>query len=510
MLADFNQWSTAKPLLSAGASWIADETEALRIGSYQLYEQIYWNVPETFKLVSRGQDSLPIYIPAAKTIVEALHRHLAKDFLVSPNPAYGTPNAIALGTQVVDDLFARERFYSRFSTNKRYGIIRGDWLWHLRADPEREPGSKISIEVVDPASWFPIYNDENVDEMIGVHIVEPYLTNDGKTLIRRQTYRKATGKGGPSPITSEEAIYKVDAWGGPGMEQDPIPEIVVQTPVTLPSPIDSLPIYGMRNFEEPGSVYGSSELRGFERILAAVNQSITDEELALAMDGLGVYATTAGAPLDEDTGQEMPWDLGPARVVEHPEGTDFKRVSGVGSVQPLQEHLKYLHDQINEATGSPTVARGVVDVSVAESGIALAIQMGPMDARVGEKNLGIRDVTRNMMFDLGKWYVAYEGTAFSPLLELRWQCGFGTTLPKNVEAEVERIVSLVQAKLISAETGRERLRELGVVIPEESVEAGRLSGEAQSEADAFGARIEGELNNVDTGDQGDGDGAVTE
>jgi len=518
-LADFNQWSTAKPLISgAGGNYIADEAEALRVASYQLYEQIYWGVDGTFKLASRGAENSPIYVPAPKTIVETLHRFLAKDVIISADPTRGDTASQTLANQVWDDLCKRERFYSKFASNKRYGIIRGDWLWHFYADPNRPAGSRLSIMPVDPASWFPIYNDENVDEVIGCHIIEPFITNEGKSRIRRLTYMKVTGTGGPSPITREEGIYEVDKWGGPGMDQEPIPEEITMPLMTLPSPIDSLPIYQMPNFEEPGSVYGSSELRGYERIIAGVDQSISDEELALAMDGLGVYATDAGAPIDPDSGQELPWDLGPARVVEVPTGSRFDRVSGVSSVTPYLEHVGYLHDQINESSGSPQVARGVVDVSVAESGIALEIQFVPLTARVNERLLTVDAKLGNMLYDLPKWLVAYEGSIMSPLLAdptdptkgPRLKPVYAPVIPVNKAKEIQDTIALAGAGLISGETARERLRELGVKIPDETEEQTRILGEterkAKVEADAFGSRIDGELNDAGVLDDG-GDGA---
>lgn len=505
-LADFNQWSTAKPLIAgAGGNYIADEAEALRVASYQLYEQMYWGVEGTFKLASRGAENKPIYVPNPKTIVETLHRYLARDMIVAPDPQRGDNASNALAAQVWDDLCARERFYSRFNTNKRYGIIRGEALWHFYADPLKPAGSRISIMPIDPASWFPIYNDDNVDEIIGCHIIEPFVTNDGKARIKRLTYMKETGTGGPSPITVEEGIYKVEAWGGPGMDQEPIPEEITKPLMTLPSPIDSLPVYQMPNFEEPGSPYGSSELRGYERILAGVDQSISDEELTLAMDGLGVYSTNAGAPVDPDSGQELPWDLGPAKVVEVPSDSFFNRVSGVTSVTPYLEHVRYLEERMHESGGSPQVARGVVDVSVAESGIALEIQFDPLAARVGERLLIIQDKGRQMLYDLPKWYVAYEGSVFSPLLPdptdplkgPRLVPVFGPVVPINKAKEIQDTIALAAAGLISGETARERLRELGMKIPEETEEQTRILGEkersAKIEADAFGSRIDGEL-----------------
>lgn len=507
MPTDFDQYSTAKPLLSALPAWINSEFDQKRIAAYQLYEEIYWTAPESFKLETRGQDAFPIYVPAGRIIVETMNRYLANAMTVTVDPEFGSDTEKALANQVMTDLVRRERFYSRFAANKRYGIIRGDWLWHLYADPLRPPGARISIFPIDPASYFPILNPDNLDEIIGAHIVDQFLgegeqgLEKGKAYIRRLTYRKATEAGGPSPITAEDAIYEVDAWGGPNMDEKIVKQI--STVHQLPPPIDSLPIYHIQNFFEPGSPWGSSEMRGLERIMAAVNQTISDEDLTLAMDGLGVYATNAGQPIDPDTGEDAGWNLGPARVVEVPHESFFNRVSGTGSVTPYQDHLAYLHEQIDLATGGGQIARGrVTDVQVAESGVAMLIELAPIINLAVEKEQVVTDVMTNMLFDLAKWYVAYEGSAFNSLMEVtRWVPAYGPKIPPNDQKQFDNIMAMVVNKVIPMEVAWDMLRTLGYELPENTEMMGKLLSETQAtatvEADAMATRINGEIQQTD-------------
>lgn len=497
-MPDMDLYSTAKPLLGALPQWIADEQERRRLGTYMLYEQIYWGVPDTFKLVSRGTEDKPIYIPAGRSIVETMHRYVANAMTLAVSPELGTPNEQALAKQVMDDLAARERLYSKFSSNKRYGLIRGDWMFHLYAEPDRLPGAKISIFALDPATVFPIYNMENIDEVIGYHIAEMYRDDDGKDYIRRLTYRKNTGTGGPSPIDVTDELYELDSWGGPGMDVE-APKIVraLRPPFQLPSPIDQLPIYHIQNFTEPGTIWGSSEMRGLERILAAINQSISDEELALALEGLGMYATDAGSPVNDD-GEEVGWNLGPGRVVELPGGKKMERVTGVSSVTPYQEHLKYLHEQINEVMGMSAVAKGRVDVQVAESGIALYLELAPLLARSLEKEQIVTDVMRNMTYDLSKWYVAYEGGAFNGLLNTRWIPTYGDKVPINRKETFEELLALFKEKVVSGQYVRGRLRTMGYTdLPDDTTMVGQILEEIQMvgqiEADITGARVDAEV-----------------
>ena len=490
-----DQWSTAKPLLGTLPQWIADEQEKKRIAAYALYEAIYWCVPDTFKTMRRGSESMPIYVPSGRAIVETLHRFMAPKTTFAVDPLFGSDSEKLLATQVMTDLARRERLYSRFNSNKRYGIMRGDWMFHIYADPAKEEGSRISIMGVDPASVFPIYHPDNVDIIIGYHIAEQFLDNNGDPKIRRLTYRKTTGAGGPSPIEVTDMVFEVDDWGGPGMAPDGKPvntdQILLPTQ-TLPSPIDQLPIYHIPNFQEPGVIWGSSEMRGVERLLAAINQGISDEELSLALDGLGVWVTDSGTPVN-DEGEEIPWNLGPGRVVEIPVDRNFHRESGTSTVAPSQEHLAYLHSVLDEATGMSSIAKGRADVTVAESGIALLIELAPLLAKVEEKEQIVTDVTTNLLFDTAKWYVAYEGTVFNSLMETtRWIPVYGPKIPENRAQSFDQLITIAQAvpQIVPMSYVRDRLRKLGYDdMPTED----QIKADLQVEADATGARADAEV-----------------
>jgi len=494
-MTQVSSYSTAKPLIGSKPTWIVDAEEQLRVASYDLYDGMFWNVPQTFKLSARGQENNPIYIPAPRIIVETLHRFLAPSVQFIADPAFGTPNDQLLATQVMTDLVRRESLYSRFNSNKRFGIIRGDWMFHLYADPNLPPGSKVTVQTVDPGKVFKITKPDNVDIVIGYHIAEPMTHPDnGKQYIRRTTYMKDTLAAGPSPITVTDGWYELDEWGGPG--QDPAKAKLFQPAapdLKLPAPIDALPIYHIPNFKEPNVPWGASEFKGIERVFAAINQSISDEELALAMEGLGVYASDGGTPIDDD-GNEVPWDLGPGRVVEIPEGKKFLRVSGVSQVTPYQDHVEYLHKMINQVTGQSDFARGNVDVTVAESGIALMLELAPLLATALEKEQVVTDVTTQMLFGLAKWFVAYEGGIFNPLVDVtRWIPVYGDKVPQNRAAQVTELLTISQAtpQIVPTSYVRTRLRTLGYEdLPDEAT----IAAEMAKDADAQGARVDATIN----------------
>lgn len=482
-------YSTVAGLWGPLPTWMT-EYDAQRIMSYQVYEQIYWNVPETFKLQQRGTDTDPIYIPTGRTIVDTTNRYVGKDFGFSLDPEVGSDQDRLLLGNALLSLFRRERFWSKFASNKRFGLIRGDWCWHILANPNKPEGSRITIETLDPGAYFPQYHPEDPDRLIAVHIVEQFMDGE-KAMIKRQTYTRGAdpleNDGSDTSIWNSIALFDPKAWEDLRIN----PTTVIKEAEQLPPQITAIPVYHIKNFETPGDPFGSSELRGVERVIAAINQAISDEELALALEGIGMYATDGGPPKDEQ-GNITDWFLGPGNVVEHSQGSKFVRVNGVSSVAPILDHVNYLSSSVKEATGTPDVAIGKIDVTVAESGISLALQMGPMLSKVGEKEQIITDVHRQMYYDITTgWLPAYEGITSAA----RAEPSYGSTLPEDKAAQVKEIMELVAAGLADAEWGRTEIARIRGYDFGNGM-AARVASEMQQKAaalDPFAARFAAEV-----------------
>ncbi|MGD9729634.1 MAG: hypothetical protein AB7V39_25110, partial [Nitrospiraceae bacterium] len=257
--------------------------------------------------------------------------------------------------------------------------------------------------------------------------------------------------------------------------------------------------YHIKNFEEPANPFGSSELRGVERLLGAINQSISDEDLALALEGLGMYATTAPAPTNDD-GEPVDWILGPGRVVEHPPDSVFQRITGIGSVAPYQDHLGYLERKLFQALGVSDAAMGIVDVSVAQSGISLQLQFQPMVAKTNEKDQDILSVHAQMFHDLAtQWMPTFEGLNFDGL---KIQPRIGGKIPVDRVARLTELNEMLDRNVISASFYRLEAGKLGYTFPENIAEeiSTELAAKAAAEAaaDPLMSRMSSEL--------GDGEG----
>lgn len=485
----FSPYSNVTSQFTEGIPTWMDRYDAERIHAYQIYEQIYWNVPDTFKLVLRGEENTaPIYVPTARTIVDTTNRFLCPNpsFLIDPD--MGTPEEQEQCRRQYSALLRRERFWSKFQANKLYGVMRGDWCWHITANPAKPPGRRIKIEAIDPGSYFPVTHPNDPDQIIAVHIVEQVLDQDDNVFIRRQTYQRGAdplnNNGSDTSIWNSIGLFDVDEW----QAIDDRAIRVIKPPTKLPPQITAIPVYHIRNIESPGDPYGSSELRGFERIMAAVNQAVSDEELALALEGLGMYETDGGPPRDE-SGNITDWILGPGRVVEHPPSSKFSRVSGVGSVQPVQDHLKFLIAQLKEATAVSDATTGKVDVQVAESGIALVMQLGPMLSKVSVREESVTDVHSQMFWDLRAWLAAYEKFN-TPCIPLPL---WGSAVPDNRAVGIKEILDIFAAGLADMEWAQAQLKNYGFEF--DSGMANRILNEQAARAratDPFASRMEEE------------------
>lgn len=493
----FTPYSTASSFFGAKPTWIPDDLDVMRIQSYQTYEQMYWNAPDVFKVSLRGSNSLPLYVPAARTIIDTTNRFYGTDFqVVVSDAASGLLSVDAKAAQMaVKDFMKREKFRSKYNGYKRYGMIHGDAIWHLTGDLTKAIGARLSLTALDPGMYFPITDEEDVDKIVGVHLVEQISTEDGAR-IRRLTYRKVPRADGLNTITVEEGIFRTDAWEGP---QDR-PETVVQDVTELDPRITSIPVYHTKNTEEPGNPFGSSEVRGLERIMGAMNQAVSDESLALALMGIGMYATDASHPIDPVTKKPVAWQLGPGRVVHH-DGDKWERIQGVGNLgESYGTHYNRLWEALRQASGTPDVAIGSVDVTVAQSGVALALQLGPMLAKAGEKNDLLLDTHNQLFYDLlTMWMPVFEDTTFDGI---GIDCTVGSAVPIDREGRFAELNDMLDRGVIDTAYYRQEAKKLGYTFPDDIGTTATQEFQARNAAD-FATRLNSELDTTVDDDGGE-------
>jgi hypothetical protein len=283
-----------------------------------------------------------------------------------------------------------------------------------------------------------------------------------------------------APIAHEEIVLEAQNW------EDPAKQKVYQTvlPMELmPTEITALPVYHIKIEEQPNNPYGRSVFSGMERIFLGINQSVSDEDMALAMAGLGFYATDQQLEDDDED-----WVIGPKRVVEVSPGGMFERVKGVDSIESSQKHIEYLKSEVFQTLGINEVATGVITPGVADSGVALAIQLGPIVDESDEIDLSIKDVLNHMFYDLKGWFAAYEAIHLPD--EAVITATTGDKMPVNVKQQLQLWHQMLEDKLVSRQWVRDRMTEdLGITLPD-TIQA-QIDEELRSEAemlDPYGAR----------------------
>jgi hypothetical protein len=484
---------------SDGYSWLPKKARE-RAQAYQKYDQIYWNDITQYAIRYLVGEQ-PVFIPNARTVVDTTAHYYLKGLAVSlKEPEKYTKTAEAL-----TKFLKREMFLSRFHTAKHTGVTRGDYCFHLTADPDKPEDSRLSLNSVHPGKVILDEDPENCERIIRAHLVEriphPDPSKKGEFAIKELVYwyddgdsdaddqedlapypdqvvRDDDRSGTTRRVMRAERIWSTEK---PWYDEEERELITITLPEeALPDPIDTIPVYWFTNLGWDDGPYGYSELRGFERNFQSISQVTTDQGTSLSLEGLGVYATDGGKPVS-NTGAEEDWEIGPGKVMEVSQGAYFRRVEGVGSVKPNIDHIDYLEAKIREAGGLSDVALGRVDVQTANSGIALAIKFMPTLAKLDERDKTGVDRLTQLFYDWQKWYEAYEGTKLDGDIEVT----IGDKLPTDRTGRINELNNMLDRGVISRQYYRAEMQKLGYEFPDDIED--QIDEEKQKEAEQAAA-----------------------
>ena len=465
------QYQAALDFLKGGDDNVVAPWDKKRIMSYDLYESLFINSSFDLKLVLRGTDQTPMLMPSGRKIVEATNRFLGLnlDYMVEAQGDAGI-------AQSLDDwwgnFFKREAIRSKFASNKRWGLVRGDFMFYVYAEPDKILGERISLVEIDPRQVFYI-EDEN-GKATGVYIVDTIQDfrepdKPEKKIARRRSFKKQDN----GTILTDLTFWTLGKWDDRSVANilEKIPGGDREEPEsTLPSSITALPIYHVRFNAPQNSSWGHSQLTGLETLMYGINQSLTDEDATIVFQGLGMYVTTSAPPIDPTTGEITDWNIGPMQIIEI--GTDqrFDRVTGISDVSPYQNHMNFIDEKgLSEAAGVPATAIGRVDVNTVQSGISLKMEMMPLLAANAEKELEMIVVLDQLFHDITTmWLPAYETEAFgntAAMQEMSVVSIFDDPMPVDRDAKIQETILLQTSNLILTSMAVGKLRDLGWAFP---------------------------------------------
>jgi hypothetical protein len=480
-------------------TWVTDAEDKARVAAYDGYDNMFENNAGTFKVAMRGTDDKPVYIPSARKIVETTVRYLGKGWAftvasLAADNATATADVAGI-TIALNQLTIREEFATKLTSLKRNLLKRGDALFHISANLARPAGQRISIREIHARTFFRIANPTDEQVTDGCYIADLILADDGRTqIVRRMSYRYNEN----GTVQAQLGFFETNGWddrwvGHPAIKPVATPAAYIApafaallTGITLPASVTQIPVYHFRNRRDETEPFGTSQISGVEMLIAAVNQTASDEDVTLALQGLGCYVTDAESPIDPDTGEETDWVISPGSVLEVRAGSTFTRISGVGTVVPFQDHLGYLDTGIKEATGLSNTAIGQVDAAVVASGVALRLDMAPILAQNEETETELLGRLDQLFFDLLTMWLPLEGVSVPQGLTILNT--FNDPLPIDRPATVAEITTLVAAGLMSREFAIGYIgAKLGYQFPADMLQ------QVETEQDTVAARLYAEM-----------------
>jgi hypothetical protein len=181
--------------------------------------------------------------------------------------------------------------------------------------------------------------------------------------------------------------------------------------------------------------------------------------------------------------------------VVHFDGERFDKLPGVGNLgDSFGEHYDRLWDAMLWASSTPKIAIGNIDVQRASSGVALALELGPMLAKAGEKNQLILDTHDQMFFDLmTMWFPAYEDGDWE---NISVTCTTGDAVPVDRERRFAELNDMLDRGVIDTQYYRQEVTKLGYTFPDDIGTRADREFQARNQ-DQFGQRVTEELDNPD-------------
>lgn len=371
----------------------------------------------------------------------------------------------------------------------------GDGVYVLGWDTEtRRP----ALQVYDPRTYFPVLDDRahrrGFPSRVHLAWEEDRTRPDGgvEKWLRRITYelvqlaepRPVPWSGDPTwftcTLTDAEWLLQ-DADGGwivdalaPSRAQyrrsPPRPGEDEGTEIRdLDLQIDFIPVIHDPGVPSGREHFGRSILARVLQLLDDVQATDSDLQAAAALAGTPMVGMSGKAQLPDTLTVE------PGAVVGLGENGRMDVVDLSQSVESLRHVIADLLDRLAVNIQVPGEVVGRVDETGPESGFARLLKLGPFSALIGSLRLVRVHKYRLLLKFVQRMFQAAGEWQPGPTLDARLV--FGAFLPADQQATVDLVVALVQAKLITVETGLRMLVEVGVPIGDISEEIENLQAD---------------------------------
>lgn len=318
----------------------------------------------------------------------------------------------------------------------------------------------------------PVLDDGTLFEDGDIFRQYPWGIEDHQCYVTYKVWRLADTKG--------EAVDRLDETTGTvqfNEDGDPMDHLAL--------PWDFLPVYHVPGVSTSDAHYGRSILTRVLQLLDAIGDADTDLERAAAL-AAGPVIFVPRHSLGDNT------KFYPGTMIGKGEGAgSVDQINTAQSLNPLGKYRDDLLDRLETVTEIGKAGMGRVTGDQVPSGVALRLSFTTF-----EQLISYLRITRHMKYPLmlkGAWRIGQamgwtpEGTdGLTPTFSVV----FGNTTPTDVEATVNQLARLLEAKGVSRETAVQVLAELGFPVDDVATETERIAATDFAGAQALSSATE--------------------
>lgn len=436
-----------------------------------------------------------------------------------------------------EDAQARQEWIDEWARDERFPLLLpeceadaaglGDGVYVLGWSAEKR---RVRVDIYDPGFYFPVLGDDN-EFPNRIHLAWQYEDENDKCFVRRITYdRRRLPEGEtvsypwrePDDPASEWAVYVTDAtWPFEEIGDRKVDDFSIEKAEfaldaegneirDLRVGIDFIPVVHIPNTPSRKHHYGTSVITRVAQIFDDLANADSDLEAASGVVGAPPIAVGGHAA---GTGQVKHY--GPGTVFFTGDGS----MSMLDTSDALDALIKYVESLLKRLSVNgqvPEEIMGRVKASDVPSGITLLLSFGPFRSLIRKMRL-VRDDKYRLFFRMVQ-RLSMVGGALESGPDMEISLRFGAYLPTDLQALVDMIAKLVEAHLMSRQTGIRNLAEAGVeygddlnaeadAIQHEDFEGASAIADATADESEAGKYLGLRVEDQTEGAQGGGGGA---
>lgn len=466
------------------AHWIYHQDNVERLARYKKYEDYYqgdidFHVPPKIR-EALGSD-FRVIAGYPRTIVDKAVGYLCgKPLVIKVKPDLYEIEGIEdeeerrqRKEEILKEAKNAERFLykvyraNQFLKQNMIKLIRiqgkkGDVFVKVYVD-ESDRENPIKLRVLTPGIVFPKYRDDDIQTLEYVAIVIDRIDETGRLYKYAQVFW-------------EDVIIEYKQ----GMGEKTWQEIDRH-----PNEIGMIPVVHIKNTEDD-KLWGESDIEPIMTLVDAICKAFTDMTANADYQSFQrVFTTGNNDDYDDGTKQDKQQETGPGVRTNLPDPEAQVHVVEPVDPQGIINIIKTLREEISIHARVPQVTLGKADGTGAISSLALRIHYQPLHEKCDEKETlaanGLQQVNR-LIFAYHKHLTGEDFTGFETEID------FVTTMPVDRLEEQTIRTQRINNKTLSRETAME---EEGIEDPESELE--KIRAEQDLENDAYGRRVDREL-----------------